>query len=192
MRAEEYRMISAVAGIQAEKAEKGVIPRYATLPEACARAGGTAYAECLETARRVEEAGLLTIRRGIRTELLGLAEPEERQEFRKEMLKGQVIGNIGADAEPRTVGGRDYWLVQVAHRRRKDAPTEWIRVMVRRNGDALGTLLRKGAALYASGELRCTCYSRRDGTPETEVTIWADDVQVVRPAQRQAAGDDLP
>ena len=68
--------------------------------------------------------------------------------------------------------------------------------MARKNGDGLGQLLRKGATLYAAGDLRCTWYVKRDGTTEMDVTIWADEVQVMRRARTSsgAGGDmeDLP
>lgn len=112
------------------------------------------------------------------------------------MLKAQIIGNVGSDAEVRSLGGKEYWQVRVAHRRRKEDPAEWVRVMARKNGDGLGRLLTKGAVVFAEGDLRCTWYVRRDGNSEMEVTIWADELQVMRPAARPAAPreetEDLP
>lgn len=205
MTAEEYRLVEAVAGVQAEKMAGRRIPVLATILEASARTKTFTSAEVFEIAERLERAGVLEIRRGMNWELVGVREhPEQaagvkRENIEKEkrnMLKGQVIGNIGADAEVRSLGGKEYWQLRVAHRRRKEDPAEWVRVMARKNGDGLGQLLRKGATLYAAGDLRCTWYVKRDGTTEMDVTIWADEVQVMRRARTSsgAGGDteDLP
>lgn len=205
MTEEEYRLVEAVAGVQAEKAEIRCVPGLVTLLEASARTKTFTPEEVLEIAERLERAGVLEIRRGMNWELVGVREHPEhvvgvkREKIEKEkrnMLKGQIIGNIGADAEVRSLGGKEYWQLRVAHRRRKEDPAEWVRVMARKNGDGLGQLLRKGATLYAAGDLRCTWYVKRDGTTEMDVTIWADEVQVMRRARTSsgAGGDmeDLP
>ena len=205
MTAEEYRLVEAVAGVQAEKTEGRRIPALATILETSARTKTLSPTEVLDVARRLERTGVLEIRRGMNWELVGDREhPEQaagakRENIEKEkrnMLKGQIIGNIGSDAEVRSLGGKEYWQVQVAHRRRKEDPAEWVRVMARKNGDGLGQLLRKGATLYAAGDLRCTWYVKRDGTTEMDVTIWADEVQVMRRAQTapksQQPVEDMP
>lgn len=205
MTAEEYRLVEAVAGVQAEKMAGRRIPVLATILEASARTKTLSPTEVQDVARRLERTGVLEIRRGMNWELVGVREhPEQaagvkRENIEKEkrnMLKGQIIGNIGSDAEVRSLGGKEYWQVQVAHRRRKDDPAEWVRVMARKNGDGLGQLLRKGATLYAAGDLRCTWYVKRDGTTEMDVTIWADEVQVMRRAQTapksQQPAEDMP
>lgn len=205
MTAEEYRLVEAVAGVQAEKTEGRRIPVLATILEACARTKTLSPTEVLDVTRRLERTGVLEIHRGMNWELVGVREHPELaagvkreniEKGKRNMLKGQIIGNIGSDAEVRSLGGKEYWQVQVAHRRRKEDPTEWVRVMARKNGDGLGQLLRKGATLYAAGDLRCSWYVKRDGTTEMDVTIWADEVQVMRRAQTapksQQPVEDMP
>ena len=202
MTAEEYRLVEAVAGVQAEKAEGRRIPEFATILEASVRARTLSTTEVLDVARRLERTGVLEIRRGMNWELVGVREQSagvKRENIvneKRDMLKGQIIGNVGSDAEVRSLGGKEYWQVQVAHRRRKEDPAEWVRVMARKNGEGLGQLLRKGATLYAAGDLRCTWYVKRDGSMEMDVTIWADEVQVMRRAQTapksQQPVEDMP
>ena len=205
MTEEEYRLVEAVAGVQAEKAEIRCVPGLVTLLEASARTKTFTPEEVLEIAERLERAGVLEIRRGMNWELVGVREHPDQaagvkrkntEKEKRNMLKGQIIGNIGSDAEVRSLGGKEYWQVQVAHRRRKEDPAEWVRVMARKNGDGLGQLLRKGATLYAAGDLRCTWYVKRDGTTEMDVTIWADEVRVMRRAQTapksQQPVEDMP
>lgn len=68
MTAEEYRLVEAIAGIQAERAEKRIIPEAADLLEVCSRIKGLSLAKSLNIARRLEKNGLIRLRPGISRE----------------------------------------------------------------------------------------------------------------------------
>ena len=74
MTEEEYRLVEAVAGVQAEKAEIRCVPGLVTLLEASARTKTFTPEEVLEIAERLERAGVLEIRRGMNWELVGVRE----------------------------------------------------------------------------------------------------------------------
>lgn len=115
-----------------------------------------------------------------------------------------ITGTLGRDAETRTIGERSYLRITVAaDGRKKDDPT-WVDVMhYVREGSQLGTYLKKGAVISASGELAVKGYAKRDGSVGAEVTLWADNLEIVKfapvesapapqPAPASQAPTDLP
>lgn len=69
--------------------------------------------------------------------------------------------------------------MSVATRRRKDDDTLWVQVMYPRRSDGLDGLLRKGMQIYARGDMQVGVFSRRDGSAEPDVTLWAQELQLL-------------
>jgi single-strand DNA-binding protein len=78
-------------------------------------------------------------------------------------------GNVGGDAEVRTVGSTDVCNFNVAVRQgfSRDAPTEWYRVAVwGTRGSSLAQHVKKGAKVAVVGELEIGSYN---GKPQYNV-----------------------
>lgn len=95
------------------------------------------------------------------------------------MIKCTLIGNLGRDAEVRTINQKEYYSMSVGTRRRKDEDTLWVQVMYPRRTDGLGGLLRKGQQIYTRGDVQVGVFSRRDGSVEPDVTLWAQELQLL-------------
>lgn len=108
------------------------------------------------------------------------------------MIKCTIIGNLGRDAEIRSINQKEYYSISVGTRRRKDEDTLWVQVMYPRRSDGLDGLLRKGVQVYARGDMQVGVFSRRDGSVEPDVTLWGQELQLLSsseggaPSGRQA------
>lgn len=88
------------------------------------------------------------------------------------MLKGHIIGNLGADAERRVANGREFVSFRVAHSEKRTnrqtgevtERTEWISCILDGSAGNLFQYLTKGTKLYVEGDLSARVYtSSRDG-----------------------------
>lgn len=95
------------------------------------------------------------------------------------MVKCEIIGNLGRDAECRTINRSEYYSISVGVKRRKDEQALWIQVMYPRRTGTLDSLLRKGRQLYARGDMQVGAFTRRDGSVEPAVTVWAQELQLL-------------
>lgn len=95
------------------------------------------------------------------------------------MIKLTIIGNLGRDAEIRSINQKEYYSLSVATRRRKEEDTLWVQVMYPRRSDGLDGLLRKGRQIYTRGDMQVGVFSRRDGSVEPDVTLWAQELQLL-------------
>ena len=95
------------------------------------------------------------------------------------MIKLTIIGNLGRDADIRSINQKEYYSLSVATRRRKDEDTVWVKVMYPRRSDGLDGLLRKGVQIYARGDMQVGVFTRRDGGTEIDVTLWGQELQLL-------------
>lgn len=102
------------------------------------------------------------------------------------MIKLTIIGNLGRDAEIRSINQKEYYSLSVATRRRKDEDTVWVKVMYPRRSDGLDGLLRKGVQLYARGDMQVGVFTRRDGGTEIDVTLWGQELQLLSSSDGEA------
>ena len=102
------------------------------------------------------------------------------------MIKLTVIGNLGRDAEIRSINQKEYYSLSVATRRRKDEDTVWVKVMYPRRSDGLDGLLRKGVQIYARGDMQVGVFTRRDGGTEIDVTLWGQELQLLSSSDGEA------
>lgn len=104
------------------------------------------------------------------------------------MIKLTIIGNLGRDAEIRTINQKEYYSMSVATRRRKDDDTVWVQVMYPRRSDGLDGLLRKGVQIYARGDMQVGVFTRRDGGTEIDVTLWGQELQLLSSSEGGVQG----
>lgn len=102
------------------------------------------------------------------------------------MLTANVIGNLGKDAETKTIGERQFISFRMASTaRRKDGDkTTWVSVMYRFN-DKLLPYLRKGQQVYVQGDMDVSAYTNKEGAAQAEVSIFAN--QLVLLGQKEPA-----
>lgn len=129
------------------------------------------------------------------------------------MLKAEIIGNIGADAEVKEFSGKKYVSFSVAHTEyQKDEQgnrtdqTTWVSVLWYGEGGGLLAYLKRGAKVFVRGNLKVKMYTDRNGNQQAAINVSASEVQlcgvkgetstpqagvqVQQPTNEQ--GDDLP
>lgn len=96
------------------------------------------------------------------------------------MIQVNVIGNLGADAQVKELGGKQYITFRMASttKRNDRDETTWISVMYRYSENLL-PYMTKGTQVFVSGEGRVGTYTNRDGITLVDVSIWANIVQLV-------------
>ena len=78
------------------------------------------------------------------------------------MLKLQIIGNLGADAERKTTNGRDFVTFRVAHTFKAGdgrEETTWVSCAMNGDGGKVLQYLKKGTKVFVSGRPRLRVYS---------------------------------
>lgn len=129
------------------------------------------------------------------------------------MLKVEIIGNIGADAEVKEFNGKKYVSFSVAHTEyQKDEQgnrtdqTTWVSVLWFGEGSGLLPYLKRGAKVFVRGNLKVKMYTDRNGKQQAAINVSASEVQLcgvkVETSTQQAGvqvqqptneqGDDLP
>lgn len=130
------------------------------------------------------------------------------------MLKAEIIGNIGNDAEIKEFGGKRYVSFSVAHTEyQKDEQgnrteqTTWVSVLwFGEGGGGLLPYLKRGSKVFVRGNLKVKIYTDRNGNQQAAINVSASEVQlcgvkgetstlqagvqVQQPTNEQ--GDDLP
>lgn len=125
------------------------------------------------------------------------------------MLKAELIGNLGNDAEIKDFGGKKYVALSVAtteyakddQGNRADVTT-WVNVLWYGEGGGLFAYLKKGAKVFVRGNLRAKIYADKQGVQQVSINVNASEVQLcggkadVSPQQATPAapakGDSAP
>lgn len=114
-----------------------------------------------------------------------------------------AVGNLGRDAEIKTIKDKEYYSFSLACREGKDKTT-WVTVLCYKSTDELGQYLTKGRPVAVVGHSTIDAYIAKDGSARAEETIWADKLTLVSqggdkpkaaqtaPQEAQPEGDDLP
>lgn len=109
------------------------------------------------------------------------------------MLKAELIGNLGHDAQQRTINDRNALCFSVGHSDTKDAPTVWVNVIYNtRENPAILQHLKKGAKVRVYGNLAAKVWNKRDNTSEVDMTIFANEVNVLTFVSDKAEGAQAP
>lgn len=107
------------------------------------------------------------------------------------MITVNIIGNLGKDAETKTIGERQYIAFRMASKaKRKDGDkTTWVSVMYRFN-DKLLPYLKKGQQVYVQGDMDVNTYTNKEGVQQVDISVFAG--QLVLLGQRDAAQQQQP
>ena len=101
------------------------------------------------------------------------------------MLKAELIGNLGNDAEIKEFGGKKYVALSVAtteyakddQGNRADVTT-WVSVLWYGDGGGLFAYLKKGARVFVRGNLRAKIYADKQGVQQVAINVNASEVQL--------------
>ena len=111
------------------------------------------------------------------------------------MLQGTVIGNLGKDAEVKTIGERQYISIRMAStaKRKNEEKTTWVSVLYRYNENLL-PFLKKGQQVFVQGDLDVSAYNNREQQAQADVSIFASQLLLVgqREGQQQAPQQQQP
>lgn len=119
-----------------------------------------------------------------------------------------AVGNLGKDAEIKTIKDKQYYSFSLACREGKDKTT-WVTVLCESRNEQLGQYLTKGRPVAVVGRTTINAYiSTKDGSARAEETIWADKLTLISqgedkdkaaatqapsaPAAVEAENSDLP
>ena len=111
------------------------------------------------------------------------------------MLQGTVIGNLGKDAEVKTIGERQYISFRMAStaKRKNEEKTTWVSVLYRYNENLL-PFLKKGQQVFVQGDIDVSAYNNREQQAQADVSIFASQLLLVgqREGQQQAPQQQQP
>lgn len=106
------------------------------------------------------------------------------------MEKTILIGNLGFDADIRTLNEKEYFYLTIAHQRGKDTPTIWYHAFYRKtpNNGVLVQYLKKGAKVYLEGSLSASAYiSKQDNQPKVDLSVWVNQLDILVFPKREEA-----
>lgn len=110
------------------------------------------------------------------------------------MIELQAIGNIGKDAEQKTIGGKSYVSFSIGVTEKtsdgKDKTT-WLRVMKYDSEGKLTAYLTKGKKVWVRGNPYFSAYvSKNTGEAIPDTTIWADKLVFCSSGEKQNGQQD--
>ena len=128
------------------------------------------------------------------------------------MLKAEIIGTIGADAEIKDFSGKKYVYLSVAcndyskdQQGNRTETTTWVSVLWYGDGGGLLPYLKKGAKVFIRGNLKAKAYTDKQGASQASININANEVQLCgfksdsntstsapTPARQSTSNDGLP
>lgn len=101
------------------------------------------------------------------------------------MLKVEIIGNIGADAEVKEFNGKKYVSFSVAHTEyqrdeqgNRTDPTTWVSVLWYGEGGGLLAYLNRGAKVFVRGNIKVKLYNDKNGYVQYALNLNATEVQL--------------
>lgn len=111
------------------------------------------------------------------------------------MIKMQIIGNLGADAQVYSENGSKFVKLSIAdtvHRKKADGSTEekttWVSATINGDGGELVQYLKKGTKVYASGDARVkTFHSEKQRALVAGIDLFIRDIQLI-----SVNRDDVP
>ena len=111
------------------------------------------------------------------------------------MIKMQIIGNLGADAQVYSENGSKFVKLSIAdtvHRKKADGTTEekttWVSATINGDGGELIKYLTKGTKVYASGDARVkTFHSEKQRALVAGIDLFIRDIQLI-----SVNRDDVP
>ena len=128
------------------------------------------------------------------------------------MLKAEIIGTIGADAEIKDFSGKKYVSLSVAcndyakdQQGNRTETTTWVSVLWYGDGGGLLPYLKKGAKVFIRGNLKAKAYTDKQGASQASININANEIHLCgfksdgntsttaqEPARQSTSNDGLP
>ena len=95
------------------------------------------------------------------------------------MIKLMVIGNLGRDAEMKSINGKNYISYSVANTERDK--TTWIDVMqfTKDANPAVLKYLTKGSKVYVEGNPSVNAYKNKNDEVKASLSLWTFGVELV-------------
>ena len=102
------------------------------------------------------------------------------------MLRLEIIGNLGADAEKKIVNGVSFVAMNIAHSERITDKTSgeitesttWVSTTISWNCDAILPYLKKGTKVFVRGFARLKVYTGHDGQKHAGINLSALEVEL--------------
>ena len=102
------------------------------------------------------------------------------------MLRLEIIGNLGADAEKKIVNGTSFVAMNIAHTERVTDKTSgeitesttWVSTTIGWNCDAILPYLKKGTKVFVRGFARLKVYTGHDGQKHAGINLSALEVEL--------------
>lgn len=104
------------------------------------------------------------------------------------MIYATITGRLAVDAALKDINGKNYIRATVPQQDRKDGPTVWVDILVPAgpNPDGMLSVLKKGAVVSSTGDLKIKSYTNRDGAVKTDVSLWSGRINIEKFADDQA------
>lgn len=99
------------------------------------------------------------------------------------MLKAEIIGNLGADAQVKQINDKYYVAFDMAHTEKNE--TVWISVLWRSNGGGLLPYLTKGTSVFVRGNLTAKTYNTRTGETKVSLSVMATEINLISSTRGQ-------
>lgn len=96
------------------------------------------------------------------------------------MIKIEAIGNLGKDAELKTIGGNSYaaFSIAVSEKIKGELKTTWFNVMRIDKEGKLTPYLTKGMKVWISGKPSLSAYVNKNTNEAVpDLTIWANELE---------------
>ena len=95
------------------------------------------------------------------------------------MFIAQILGNIGRDAEIKTINGKEYLSFSVASTEKENGEevTRWISVLASFNNSCIVQYLKKGQQVFVSGRYSDKMYTHQSGVG-IDRQIFAGTIQL--------------
>lgn len=103
------------------------------------------------------------------------------------MIYATITGRLAVDAALKDINGKNYIRATVPQQDRKDGPTVWVDILVPAgpNPDGMLSVLKKGAVVSSTGDLKVRAYSTKDGTVKADVSLWSGRINVEKYAEAE-------
>ena len=118
------------------------------------------------------------------------------------MLRLEIIGNLGANAEKKVVNGSTFVAMNIAHTEKftdrqtgeVTETTTWVSTTINWNCDAILPYLKKGAKVFVRGFCRLKTYTGHDGQKHAGINLSALEIELcgIKQAPAEQNVDDKP
>lgn len=102
------------------------------------------------------------------------------------MLRLEILGNLGADAEKKVVNGVTFLVMNIAHSEKipdkktgeMATSTTWVSATMAHNFDNILPYLKAGTKVFARGYVRLKVYTGNDGQKHAGVNLSITEVEL--------------